>query len=243
MSLKQSGLLDLLKEGTTHINGLEAAVLRNIEACKNLSNIVRTSMGPNGKKKMVINHLGKLFVTSDSSTIIRELEVVHPAAKMLVLASEMQDHECGDATNLVVIFGGELLTQAEPLVRMGLHPSEIVSGYKKAGKKGSELLDSLVCATLSNLQDADEVSKYLRSVISSKQFGYEDFLSKLVAKACISVLPQDATTFSTDNVRTIKIIGGGVIESSYVKGFVIVRHNLIIIGEESKNLLFFKKVI
>ncbi len=98
-----------------------------------------------GKKKMVINHLGKLFVTSDASTIIRELEVVHPAAKMLVMAAEMQEAECGDATNLVVVLGGELLQQAEPLVRMGLHPSDIVLGYKKAGAKALQLLGEGLC--------------------------------------------------------------------------------------------------
>ena len=128
--------------------------------------------------------------------------MVHPAAKMLVLASEMQDHECGDATNLVTIFGGELLAQAEPLVRMGLHPSEIVSGYKKAGKRALEILDSLVCSQVSDLRNEEEVARYLRAVISSKQFGYESFLGSLVAKACISVLDANDkknNSFSVDN--------------------------------------------
>ena len=91
---------------------------------------------------MVVNHLEKLFVTNDAGTIIKELDVVHPAAKILVMASQMQEQEVGDGTNFVVVFGGELLQQAESLIRMGLHPSEIVKGYTKAGKHALEVLES-----------------------------------------------------------------------------------------------------
>ena len=92
---------------------------------------------------MVINHLEKLFVTNDAATIIKELEVVHPAAKILVMASQMQEQEVGDGTNFVIVFGGELLQQAESLIRMGLHPSEIIAGYNKAGKFALEHLESI----------------------------------------------------------------------------------------------------
>jgi len=90
--------------------------------------------------KMVINHLEKLFVTNDAATIIRELEVVHPAAKMLVMASQSQEAEVGDATNLVVTLAGELLSKAEHLLKMGLHTSDVVEGYDKAGKRALEML-------------------------------------------------------------------------------------------------------
>lgn len=89
-------------------------------------------MGPYGKNKIVINHLQKLILTSDAATILRELEVVHPAAKLLVMASQQQEAELGDATNLVIIFAGELLKKAEGLLRMGLKTSDIVQGYEKA---------------------------------------------------------------------------------------------------------------
>jgi T-complex protein 1 subunit theta len=84
-------------------------VIKNINACKEISTMTRTSLGPNGMKKMVINHLDKIFVTSDAATIMRELEVAHPAAKMVVMASNMQERECGDMTNFVLTFAGELL--------------------------------------------------------------------------------------------------------------------------------------
>lgn len=95
-----------------------------------------------GRNKLVVNHLGKLFVTSDAATIIREVEVVHPAAKLLVMASQSQESEMGDATNMVIILAGELLKKAEHLLIMGLHPSEITKGYELACKKGLEELES-----------------------------------------------------------------------------------------------------
>ena len=95
-----------------------------------------------GQNKMVINHLEKLFVTNDAATILRELEVQHPAAKMLVMASQQQEQECGDGTNFVLVFGGALLAAAEDLLRMGLSVTEVIEGYKLALKKAHELLPS-----------------------------------------------------------------------------------------------------
>ena len=101
-----------------HYQGLDEAVYRNIEACKELAKTTRTAFGPNGMNKIVINHIEKLFVTSDTATILNELEVQHPAAKLLVLASQQQEKECGDGTNLVLILAGALLGEAEELLRM-----------------------------------------------------------------------------------------------------------------------------
>ncbi|KAH7512866.1 hypothetical protein FEM48_Zijuj12G0135700 [Ziziphus jujuba var. spinosa] len=129
------GIQAMLKEGHKHLSGLDEAVVKNIDACKQLSVITRTSLGPNGMNKMVINHLDKLFVTNDAATIVNELEVQHPAAKILVLAGKAQQEEIGDGANLTISFAGELLQNAEELIRMGLHPSEIISGYTKAINK------------------------------------------------------------------------------------------------------------
>lgn len=141
------------------MSGLEEAVLRNIQAVNELSDLVRTSFGPNGRNKLLVNHLGRLFVTSDAATIIRELEVVHPAAKLLVMASQAQEAEVsflillifgylfankmGDATNLVLIFAGELLKKSEQLLIMGLHPSEVMHGYELALTKALSELESM----------------------------------------------------------------------------------------------------
>jgi len=148
-----SQTLSLLKEGSRHFSGLEEAVLRDIEAGKQLAAILKTSLGPNGRKKLIINQHDKLIVTSDAATIIKELEVVHPAAKLIVLASQQQEQEVGDGTNFVIIFAGELLLHAETLIRNGVHTSDIINGYQKAGKKAIEILEELSVYKLEDLRD------------------------------------------------------------------------------------------
>ena len=98
----------LLKDGHRHMSGLEQAMLKNTGACKQFAGILKTSLGPNGMNKMVINHLDKLFVTSDAATIVGELEVQHPAAKMVVMASKQMESEYGDGTNFVVTLAGQV---------------------------------------------------------------------------------------------------------------------------------------
>ena len=166
-----SGLQNLLKEGSRHYAGLEEAILRNIDACKQISKLTKTSLGPHGMNKMVINHIDKLFITSDAATIIQEVEVQHPAAKMIAMAAKMQENEVGDGTNLVITLAGELMQQAESLIKMGLHPSEILVGYEKAGKKALELLENLVAYTIENIRDKGELIKVLKSVVGSKHYG------------------------------------------------------------------------
>ena len=112
------GFSSMMKDGARFFSGLEEAVIRNIGACKEFAETVQTCYGPNGMNKMVINHLEKLFVTNDAATIIRELEVEHPAAKLMILGSQMQENEIGDATNFVIIFAGALLRVAEDLLRL-----------------------------------------------------------------------------------------------------------------------------
>ncbi|KAG5627587.1 hypothetical protein H5410_012805 [Solanum commersonii] len=217
------GIQSMLKEGHKHLSGLDEAVLKNIDACKQLSTITRTSLGPNGMNKMVINHLDKLFVTNDAATIVNELEVQHPAAKILVLAGKAQQEEIGDGANLTVSFAGELLQNAEELIRMGLHPSEIIIGYNKAINKTIELLDELVeeGSENMNVKDKNEVISRMKSAVASKQFGLEDVLCPLVAEACIQVCPKNPANFNVDNVRVAKLLGGGLLNSTIVRGMVL----------------------
>jgi len=199
--------------------------LKNIDACKGLAQITRTSLGPNGMNKMVINHLEKLFVTSDASTIVNELEVQHPAAKLLVFAAKAQEQEIGDGTNLVLTLGGELLNNAEGLLREGLVTVEIADGYQKAAAKALELLDELVVPGSKDLdvRDKKEVARRIRGSISSKINGYEDVLCPLVAEACVEVCPKNPVNFNVDNVRVVKIQGGSLPDSSVVSGMVLKR--------------------
>lgn len=150
--------------------------------------------------KMVINHLEKLFVTNDAATILKELEVQHPAAKMIVMAAQMQEKQIGDNTNTVVIFAAALLEHAAELISMvcelassgtnellhvqGLKPVEIAEGYELAYRKAAELLPKLVVAEAKDLYDLDSVQKFLKASIMSKQYDNYAVVANLVAKAC-----------------------------------------------------------
>lgn len=217
------GFSSMMKDGARFYSGIEEAVIRNIGACKEFAETVQTCYGPNGMNKMVINHLEKLFVTNDAATIIRELEVEHPAAKMVILGSQMQESEVGDATNFVIIFAGQLLKEAEDLIRMGLKPTEVADGYERALEKALEVLETLACSTVQDTKDVKEVEKAIRSAVMSKQYGSEDYLSSLISKACISILPEK-TTFNVDNVRICKILGSGLSSSEVVQGMVFRRN-------------------
>jgi len=218
------GFASMMKDGSKFFSGLEEAVIRNIGACKEFAETVQTCYGPNGMNKMVINHLEKLFVTNDAATIIRELEVEHPAAKLLILGSQMQENEIGDATNFVIIFAGALLRAAEDLLRMGLKPTEVAEGYEIALTKALEILPTLSCTEVTNTRDEESVKKAIRTAVMSKQYGHEDFLADLITKACISILPDKETQFNVDNVRVCKILGSGLFNSQVVNGMVFKRH-------------------
>lgn len=222
LPVPKSMIQSMMKEGAKSYRGLEEAVYRNIEACRQLTKILRSSYGPNGMNKMVINHLDKLFVTNDAATMLNELEVQHPAAKMLLFASQMQEQEIGDGTNLVLIFAGALLDSAEELLRMGLSPAEVIEGYEMACKKAVETLPELVCYTIKDLRNIEEVSKAIKPAITSKQYGNEEFLSELIAKACLSVYPSHGN-FNVDNVRVSKIMGSGIYSSNIINGMVFKR--------------------
>jgi T-complex protein 1 subunit theta len=183
---------------------LEEAVYRNITACKEFAVSVRSAYGPNGMNKMIINHLEKQFVTSDAGTIMRELDIEHPAAKLMIMASQMQESEVGDGTNFVVILCGALLEAAEDLLRLGITVADICEGYEKALDKIKELLPTLVCYEIDNVRDIEKVKDGLKASIMSKQLGNEDFLLDLIANACVAILPEE-TTFNVDNIRVCKV--------------------------------------
>jgi len=232
-----AGLSGMLKSGHRHLSNADdggatsTATLRNVEASRELSRIVSTSLGPNGMNKLVVNHLQKIIVTSDCAAIVRELEIEHPAAKMLAMASDAQDKECGDGTNLTVSFAGELLGQTEDLLRMGLHPSEIVAGYKNAGERLLSLLPELAVDAVQDCTDRQSlIAKVVKPVLSAKQYGSEDDLAPLVVDACLATMGSPSSnsnnskpTVNPDSVRVTKILGSNVTQSTVIRGFVALR--------------------
>eukprot|EP00316_Scyphosphaera_apsteinii_P001138 CAMPEP_0119309548 /NCGR_PEP_ID=MMETSP1333-20130426/15828_1 /TAXON_ID=418940 /ORGANISM="Scyphosphaera apsteinii, Strain RCC1455" /LENGTH=548 /DNA_ID=CAMNT_0007313541 /DNA_START=44 /DNA_END=1690 /DNA_ORIENTATION=- len=227
------GVQGMLKEGTKHLTGLEEATFKNIEAAKQLSSCVRTSLGPNGMNKMVINHLDKLFITNDSATIVQELEVQHPAAKLLVMASKMQESDSGDGTNFVVVFAGELLMAAEELLKNGLHVSEVIGGYNASCAKALEELDKLVSysAPADVFSSPDKLATCIKSVIAAKQWGNEDLVSSKIAEACVIAMPDNLRNFNVDNVRVAKIVGNSLQSTSVIKGLCLTRNVISMISE------------
>eukprot|EP00355_Strombidium_rassoulzadegani_P002751 CAMPEP_0168612508 /NCGR_PEP_ID=MMETSP0449_2-20121227/2955_1 /TAXON_ID=1082188 /ORGANISM="Strombidium rassoulzadegani, Strain ras09" /LENGTH=494 /DNA_ID=CAMNT_0008653079 /DNA_START=327 /DNA_END=1811 /DNA_ORIENTATION=+ len=174
--------------------------------------------------KMVINHLDKLFVTSDAATIIKESDINHPAARMIAQATKMQENECGDGTNFVISLAGELMVQAQSLLQMGLHPSEILIGYEKASKKWHELFNDVVAYTLKDMKNHDELKMCIKASVASKQFGLEDLLSELITEACQHALFK-SKKLNVDNIRVQKILGGNIHDSEVVRGMVVIRQS------------------
>eukprot|EP00892_Ulva_mutabilis_P003331 jgi/Ulvmu1/136/UM001_0140.1 len=219
------GLQAMLKEGYTHVSGMTDAVYKNLEACKELSKIAGTSMGPNGMNKIVINHIEKTFVTSDATVMVNELEVQHPAAKLVVFAAKSQENEIGDGTNMVLSLAGALLDKAQGLLKEGLTTTEVAEGYTKATAKALEILEELMIPGSENIdvRDPKAVANRLKCPLAAKQYGYEDVLAQLIAKACISVCPGNPVNFNVDNVRTVKIPGAVVTDSTVVPGMVLKR--------------------
>ncbi|KAL2007677.1 hypothetical protein VTN00DRAFT_7659 [Thermoascus crustaceus] len=223
LSIPNPSQAGLFKPGYQSHDAEDGAIIRNIEACRAISQTVQTSLGPYGRNKIVINHLQKMILTSDAATILRELDVVHPAAKLLVMASEQQEAEMGDATNMVIVLAGELLKKAEELLRMGLKTSDIVQGYEKAQNFALKCLEDLEVDRLKDIRSQEELSKALRTVVASKQSGSEEILANLVAEAVLAVLPKNPVNFNVDNVRVVKIMGGSLEQSRVVKGMVFGR--------------------
>ncbi|CAJ0569109.1 unnamed protein product, partial [Mesorhabditis spiculigera] len=219
----KSGYARFLKEGAQHFKGTDEAVVRNIDACVELASQLKSAYGPTGMNKMVINHIEKLFVTNDAATILRELEVQHPAAKIIIMASQMQEKQIGDNTNTVVIFATALLEHANELIHMGLAPQEIASGYEMATEKALEILEELVVDTATDFHDINKVKQYIRSAITSKQYDSEDIIADLVAKACVLTVPKNSQNFNVDNIRICKILGSGVSASQVMNGMIFKR--------------------
>jgi len=220
---KQTGFQGLLKEGGRHFSGVDEALLRNIEACKSLASITKTSLGPYGMNKLIVNHLGKHFVTSDTNTVITELEVMHPAAKLVVMAAKAQETECGDGTNFVVSLCGELLQRAEELLKEGIHASDVLKGYELAREKTLGLLDGCKVWECSDARSIEQVSKVVRTAIGAKQLGFETIIAGLVAEACVKVMPEKIRNFDVDSVRVTKVQGGNLNNSFVVDGMAIAR--------------------
>jgi thermosome len=211
----------LLKEGSSENKGREAQK-NNIAAAKIIAEIVHSSLGPRGMDKMLVDSLGDVTITNDGATILKEIDVQHPAAKMLVEISKTTDNEVGDGTTSAVILAGALLENAESLINQDVHPTVIVDGYRKAQKKVLHFLKEIAEEVTAN--DKAILMKIARTSMQTKLVRKDsDHLAELIVKAVVSVAEKDAGKFTVDqdDVKVEKKAGGSMKDSIIVEGIVL----------------------
>lgn len=211
----------ILREGTERSKGREAQN-NNIMAAKAVANAVRTTLGPKGMDKMLVDGLGDVVITNDGVTILREMDIEHPAAKMVVEVAKTQDDEVGDGTTTAAVLAGELLKVAEDLLDQDVHSTIIASGYRLAADKASEILKTIERTVTED--DEDLLFKISETAMTGKGAeSSKDRLSKLVVKAVKSVVEIEGgkKVVDIDNIKIEKKVGGSIEDSELIEGMVI----------------------
>ncbi|ADL18721.1 Thermosome subunit beta [Acidilobus saccharovorans 345-15] len=211
----------ILKEGTQRTAGREA-LRNNMMAAIAVSEILKTTYGPKGMDKMLVDSLGDVTITNDGATILDKMDIQHPAGKMLVQAAKGQDEEAGDGTKTSVIFAGELLRQAEDLIDRNIHPTIIIQGYKSAVDKAIEVLNSI--AEPVSIDDTDKLMKVAMTSLNSKAVGEaREYFAKIVVDAARAVAEKRGDSWYVDinNVQIVKKHGGALTDTQLVNGIVI----------------------
>jgi len=211
----------ILKEGTERSTGRDAQ-RNNILAAKVVAATVKTTLGPRGMDKMLVSGIGDVVITNDGATIMKELDVQHPAAKMLVEVAKTQDNEVGDGTTSAVILTGELLDKAEKLLDKDVHPTVIVEGYKKAADKARDMVDGL--SESINATDSDTLRKIATTSLGTKNVsGAKDYLATIAVDAALQIKEtrEGKTKVDIDLVKILKKHGKSLEETELVKGIVI----------------------
>jgi thermosome len=216
----------LLKEGTSEIKG-DRAQKNNITAAKTVAEVVRTSLGPRGMDKMIVSPIGDVTITNDGATVLKEIEIEHPAAKMIVELAKSVDNEVGDGTTSAVIVAGALIEKAEELITKRVHPTVIVEGFKKASQKAIDTLREL--AVKVNPEDRDFLSKIAQTSMASKIVsGRSQHLSSIVVDSVAAVSEKfsngngnEKIIVDIDNIKIEKKAGGSINDSKIVHGVVL----------------------
>jgi len=211
----------ILKEGTTRNRGKEAQ-RNNIMAARVIAEVLKTTLGPRGMDKMLVDSLGDTTITNDGATILNEIEVEHPAAKMMVEIAKTQDDMVGDGTTTAVVLAGELLKRAEELLDQNIHPTIIVSGYRKAGLRAVEAMNNVAMPV--DMDDRATLKKVAITSMASKGVGSaREHFADMAIDAVRLIVEQrgDKYIADTDNIQVIKKTGKSLFESQLVKGLVI----------------------
>jgi len=211
----------ILKEGTSRSRGREAR-RNNFMAAQVVAEVLRTTLGPRGMDKMLIDSLGDITITNDGAAILDEIDVEHPAAKMIVEVAKTQDDEVGDGTTTAVIFAGELLRKAEELLNQNIHPTAIVSGYRKAVQKAIEALSKV--GITADLKDREILKKVAMTAMASKAVGVaRDHFAEIAIDAVTQITDQrgDRRVADIDNIQIIKKAGKSLHDTKLISGIII----------------------
>ena len=211
----------ILKEGTTRSRGKEAQ-RNNIMAARVIGEVLKTTLGPKGMDKMLIDSLGDITITNDGAAILKEIDVEHPAAKMMVEIAKTQDDMVGDGTTTAVVLASELLKKAEELLDQNIHPTILVSGYRKAAQKAIEVINKI--AVPLDVNDRKTLLKVALTSMSSKGVGSaRDHLAEISIDAVKQIAEQrgDKTIADIDNIQLIKKTGKSLLETQLIRGIII----------------------
>jgi archaeal chaperonin len=208
----------ILPEGYSRTIGKDAQ-RNNILAAKIVAETVRTTLGPKGMDKMLVDSMGDVVVTNDGVTILREMQIEHPAAKMIVEVAKTQEEEVGDGTTTAVVLAGELLKNAEDLIEKNIHPTIIVKGYRQAAEKAQVLLDEM--SEKVSTSDKSILKKIAMTAMTGKGAeSAKELLSELVIDAIMQVADEDGST-SREDIKIEKKVGSGIDDSELIRGLVI----------------------
>lgn len=211
----------ILREGSSRNRGRDAQ-RSNISAARIVTEVVKTTLGPRGMDKMLVDSLGDVTVTSDGATVLDELDVQHPAAKMLVEIAKTQDDEVGDGTTTAVVLAGELLKRAEVLLDQGLHPTVINAGFRKAEEKAMEILREI--AKPVDLKDSETLRKIAVTAMYGKSLGAAtEHFAKIAVDAVNQVIEKRGDGFSADieNIQLVKKEGKSLLDTELVWGVIV----------------------
>jgi chaperonin GroEL (HSP60 family) len=211
----------LLREGTERTRG-RSAQSNSIAAAKAVADAVRSTLGPRGMDKMLVDSMGDVVITNDGATILKEIDIQHPAAKMVVEVAKTQDDEAGDGTTSAVVLAGELLKKSEDLIEQNVHPTIVVNGLRMAAEKAINVLDRM--AVNVRRGDRKKLVDIATTSIGGRSMGaIRDHLATMAVDAVSKIVEERDGKFiaDTDNITVVKKHGASVLESELIDGMII----------------------
>jgi thermosome len=212
----------VLKEGTERERG-KSATQSNIAAARAVADAVRTTLGPRGMDKMLVDSMGDITITNDGVTILKEVDVEHPAAKMIVEVAKTQDQQCGDGTTTAVVLAGELLKRSEALLEQSVHPTVITRGFQLAVQEAKRLLETEIGTTVKPNDQALLVDCARTAMGSKGVFGSREELAGIAVKAVqkIAEIRGDHTVCDVDQIKVEKRHGGTISDTQLIDGIIL----------------------